>query len=140
MHPFCSMVAGWDGGSKARSANPSETKTTTFSKSPLGSAKTSSADTPPGWSLAQLGSAFMLICVDVGRWPTNFTVPFTTAVPGAGLSLAGGRPRAGSRPARNRATVAAKKKGKALTLMVRDSFEIFSENNWDRFFQPCRQC
>src|SRR5205823_10000034 len=91
--------------------------TTTFCKPPSGLATTSSALTPPGWTLEQLGSAFMLMCAGVGRGPANFTSPFTTAVPGAGPSLAGVRPRAGSRPAATRTAIAATSRARAFAFM-----------------------
>src|SRR5215472_7589729 len=81
MQPFCSIPTGCGGGSKVRSPNPSETKTMTFCKLPSGAARTSSEVTPPWCNLAQLGSAFMLICVGVGSEPVNFTNPLTSAVP-----------------------------------------------------------
>src|ERR1039458_7722851 len=81
MQPFCSTTTGSVGASNVRSPRPSDTKTITFCRSPFESVMTSSANTGEGCCLAQLGSADMLISLDFGTVPSNFTTPFTLAAP-----------------------------------------------------------
>src|SRR5580698_655082 len=76
MQPFCSITAGWLGGSNVRSPKPSDTNTMTFCKSPFASAIISWFIAGEACCLAQLGSADMLMAFAAGTGPWNFTVPF----------------------------------------------------------------
>src|ERR1700746_775048 len=91
MQPFCTMGGGSAGGSNVRSPRPSETKTITFSNPPLESAITSSDITGVGCSLAQLGSAAMLMRVGLVPVPSNLTVPLTSELPVDGAAPETGR-------------------------------------------------
>src|ERR1022692_1199817 len=75
--------------SKVRSPSPSAINTTTFCNPPFGSAMTSLVRTGPRCCAAQLGSADMLIGLDSGEVPENFTTPFINAEPVVGAGALG---------------------------------------------------
>src|SRR5579862_5471241 len=77
MHPFCSTVAAFAGGSNVRSPSPSETNTITFCRSPFASIITSCAKMGEGCCLAQTGSAAIVIGLPTGIFPSKRTVPRT---------------------------------------------------------------
>src|SRR6516162_9315592 len=80
MQPFCSTTTGAVGASNARSPSPSDTNTTTFSRSPFPSVTTSCVITGVGCCFAHTGSADMLIGLAIGALPSKCTVPRTEDV------------------------------------------------------------
>src|SRR5207248_7565064 len=84
------------GTSKVRPAKPSEMKTITLPSELSEPARKSWLMAGPGWSLAQLGSEFMLTCAGCGSCPVNFTFPTTDApeLAGAGAFAAPDAPLA----------------------------------------------